>query len=429
MVLRLLRLSPLLLFAAGCLRGDGGLGEGSSTGAPTDTSTGEPDSTTAPDSTGDTDTGSSSTGEPASDTTSSTGTTAPAPLCGDGQQDPGELCDDGPNNSDQALCKLDCTPQTCGDGLLGPGELCDDGDTVDTDECTAACLPAACGDGFVQPGEACDDADLDDLDPCTAACVLNVCGDGLVNTGIEACDETTATATCDADCTAPGCGDGVTNVAADEACDDGNAVNTDACTTLCQEATCGDGFVQPGEICDDGGVVAGDGCDPLCKKELIKCQFQATVVSAAPGNRAVLCQRPEICEQDFALLCPKDWHLCSADEFNARNIAWNYAPTKLTLGAIRCREGGGAGQYGFKTTMSVDHADNCLYSSSRPQCFGNFGCDEKNNYALCCAPLASCGNGLVDHPEEQCDDGNQSDNDDCLNNCITTYAPDAQGCG
>ena len=427
MVTRLLRLSPVLLLAAGCLREHGGPGDDSSTGAPADTSTGEP--------TPDTSSGSSSSSTTSTDT--STGTTTPdtssttsaPPQCGDGELDPDEQCDDGPNNSDQAACKLDCTPQACGDGQLGPGELCDDGNLEDTDACTAACSFATCGDGLVHTDvEACDDGNDDDLDACTVACTFNVCGDGLVHTGIEACDDAQPTATCDPDCTASDCGDGLTNAVAGELCDDGNALDTDACTTLCQPATCGDGFVQPGEACDDGGLVPGDGCDPSCKKEPIKCQNQATVVSVAPGNRAVLCQRPEICEQDFAILCPKDWHLCSADEFNARNAAWNYTPTKLTLGAIRCRQGTGAGQYGFKTTMSVDHVDNCLYSSSRPQCVGNFGCDEKNNHALCCAPLASCGDGVLD-PEEQCDDGNLSDSDECLRNCLKKHAPGAQGCG
>ena len=434
MVTRLLRLSPLLLLAAGCLRGNGGLGDDSSTGLPADTSsTGAPDATAArstspPDARPTAARTGSSTGQPP-DTTGTLDTTGEPPLCGNGELDDGELCDDGPDNSDKAACKLDCTPQTCGDGELGPGELCDDGNLDDTDACTAACVPATCGDGLVHTGvEACDDGDDDDLDACTVACVLNVCGDGRLHTGVEVCDDGEATATCDADCTPPDCGDGLVNAPAGELCDDGNAIDSDACTTQCQPAACGDGFVQAGETCDDGGLIPGDGCDPFCKKEAIKCQNQATVVSVAPGNRAVLCQRPEICEQDFALLCPKDWHLCSADEFNARNTAWNYTPTKLTLGSIRCRQGTGAGQYGFKSTMSLDHVDNCLYSSSHPQCAGNFGCDEKNNYALCCAPLAKCGDGVLD-PEEQCDDGNLSDSDQCLRNCLKKHAPGVQGCG
>jgi cysteine-rich repeat protein len=426
--LRLSLYGSLLLAVTGCLRGDGGLDDdtsGTTEPAPaSSTSTGADDT-----STGSSGIQSSTSGESSSSGESTSSSTGPAASCGDGTQDPGEQCDDGANNSDQGACKLDCTPQACGDGFLGPGELCDDGDLDDTNLCTSTCTPAACGDGFVQPGEDCDDGDPDGLDACTAGCVQNICGDGILYTGVEACDDAGQSATCDGDCTAPECGDGDPNPAAGEACDDGNASEVDACTTACEFPACGDGHVQPGEACDDGGLLNGDGCDAGCKKEQVKCQNQATLVSAAPGNRAVVCQRLDICEKDYAILCPLGWHLCSADEFNARNTAWNYAPTKPALGAIRCREGGGAGQYGFKSTLSIDHADNCLYSSSRPQCVSNLGCDDKDNLALCCAPLASCGNGVVDHLEEQCDDGNKSDNDECLANCMTRYAAGKAGCG
>jgi cysteine-rich repeat protein len=49
-----------------------------------------------------------------------------------------------------------------------------------------------------------------------------------------------------------------------EQCDDGNQVDTDACTTLCKHAVCGDGFVQPPELCDDGNMASNDGCEPVC---------------------------------------------------------------------------------------------------------------------------------------------------------------------
>lgn len=60
------------------------------------------------------------------------------------------------------------------------------------------------------------------------------------------------------------CGDGTVNIG--EVCDDGNDDDTDACTSACLEAVCGDGFVQPvlGETCDDGNVKPDDGCDADC---------------------------------------------------------------------------------------------------------------------------------------------------------------------
>ncbi|MBU1245312.1 DUF4215 domain-containing protein, partial [Myxococcota bacterium] len=45
------------------------------------------------------------------------------------------------------------------------------------------------------------------------------------------------------------CGNGVVNPC--EQCDDGNFINTDACTNMCASPICGDGYVRDGvESCD-----------------------------------------------------------------------------------------------------------------------------------------------------------------------------------
>jgi len=67
---------------------------------------------------------------------------------------------------------------------------------------------------------------------------------------------------------APACGNAV--VEGDEACDDGNARNDDACLSTCVEASCGDGFVHRGiEACDDGDDDDSDECRSSC--ELARC--------------------------------------------------------------------------------------------------------------------------------------------------------------
>lgn len=59
------------------------------------------------------------------------------------------------------------------------------------------------------------------------------------------------------------CGDGVKAIT--EACDDGNSSNTDGCLDTCEEASCGDGFVNEAtEDCD------GEGASECCN---IACQF------------------------------------------------------------------------------------------------------------------------------------------------------------
>jgi cysteine-rich repeat protein len=59
-----------------------------------------------------------------------------------------------------------------------------------------------------------------------------VCGDGVVD-GDELCDDGVASADCDQDCTPVECGDGLRNLAAGEACDDGNFADGDACSAQC----------------------------------------------------------------------------------------------------------------------------------------------------------------------------------------------------
>ncbi len=130
--------------------------------------------------------------------------------------------------------------------------------------------PAICGDGTVGPDEDCDDGNTLDTDACTNACTSAICGDGIVRTGVEGCDDGNTDA---GDGCSPTCeleSCGDGQVQAGEQCDDGNADDTDACTSLCSEASCGDGFVQASvEACDDGNIADNDACLTSC--ELASC--------------------------------------------------------------------------------------------------------------------------------------------------------------
>jgi cysteine-rich repeat protein len=66
------------------------------------------------------------------------------------------------------------------------------------------------------------------------------------------------------------CGDGVVNNAGAEACDDGNTIDGDGCSSVCTVETlsiCGDASVDPGEECDDGNTENRDGCTYYCRLE------------------------------------------------------------------------------------------------------------------------------------------------------------------
>ena len=157
------------------------------------------------------------------------------------------------------------------------------------------------------------------------------------------------------------------------------------------------------------------------------CQNGANSVSTAPLGNMMLCDDPTntTCEEDFEAMCPISWHLCTMDEFNAYNDGWT-EPTSTyerALGVIWCRSNGEAGHFTVpdsssgNTDLGQDEVFNCYYGTSNAVCPSPYGCNEQEAYALCCAPMASCGNGVVDGPEEQCDDGNASDADDCLSTC------------
>jgi len=92
---------------------------------------------------------------------------------------------------------------------------------------------SVCGNDTMDPGEACDDGNTEDGDGCTSLCQSATCGDGFVQDGFEECD-------------------------------DGNDDNTDECIA-CVAAECGDGFVQEGvEECDDGNADDDDECANDC---------------------------------------------------------------------------------------------------------------------------------------------------------------------
>jgi len=160
----------------------------------------------------------------------------------------------------------------CGDGARDPDEQCDDGNVTDGDGCSAACMieiPAGCGDGVVAGTEQCDTAG--ESATCDVDCTLAECGDAIHNVAAgEACDDGNVDNGdgCSSDCHVeiPGfCGDG--NVGVDEQCDDGGETAT--CDLDCTPAACGDGTVNPtaGEQCDDANTAPGDGCSATCQAE------------------------------------------------------------------------------------------------------------------------------------------------------------------
>lgn len=197
--------------------------------------------------------------------------------CGNGILDPQETCDDA-NAIDGDGCDTSCrlevgwtcrgmpsVCQLCGNGTVEGTEACDDGFTDAcgscNEDCSAAGTGAVCGDGLTcDEVEQCDDGNAIDTDACLG-CVAATCGDGIVWSGVEACDGAGETETCNADCTGAVCGDGQINATAGETCDDGNTDGGDGCDVFCV-VECGNGRLDGDEECDDGGESAT--CDRNC---------------------------------------------------------------------------------------------------------------------------------------------------------------------
>lgn len=166
------------------------------------------------------------------------------------------LCDEG------AMCRTDGNPSYGFDGCaLPPGALCSpanwgacigDGERQGSYAlCTDDVICPGCGDGEVAAGEACDDGNAVDDDDCSNACAINdPCGDGQADGERGHCDDGNTTS-----------GDGCSATCTVES---GFACPSDGgpCRNLC-----GDGNRDDGERCDDGNATAGDGCSRTCTVE------------------------------------------------------------------------------------------------------------------------------------------------------------------
>ncbi|MCY0986534.1 DUF4215 domain-containing protein [Nannocystis sp. ILAH1] len=150
---------------------------------------------------------------------------------------------------EQTACVLDCSGgKSCPAGMqcLASFDICvfaaEQGETTgstgtsesDSSSDSTTRGGTECGDGEMDPGEDCDDGNVLDHDSCTSLCKQATCGDGFVRAGVEECD-------------------------------DANDDDQDACRNDCVSAKCGDGVVWTGmEECDDADMIKNDGCEPDC---------------------------------------------------------------------------------------------------------------------------------------------------------------------
>ena len=363
---------------------------------------------TATTTTTESESGTSTGSEPV---TTSDGSTSDAPttdgppgVCGDGKIDAGETCDNGTENGPTGACTAECVANVCGDGMVGPAESCDDGNDDDADECSNACKLASCGDGEVGPGEACDDGNADNTDSCSDTCTLAVCGDELVQSGAgEACDagaDNNDNGACTSTCQEATCGDGNlwNSEGGTETCDDGKDNGPgNACKDDCTDNVCGDAAVGPGEACDDGNVDPGDGCSATCELE-------------ACGNNK-----------------PDPGEVCD-DGKNGDN---DDGCTDICA-KPKCGDGFEQASLMEQCDLGGDNSNTgaCLVTCKDATCGdgqvheGAEECDDGNNNGDTKACKADCSKNVCGDmkvgPGEECDDGNDNDADACKNDCKLT---------
>ncbi len=274
-----------------------------------------------------------------------------------------EVCGDGVDNDDDGL--VDCDDANC-----FFDDACDD-----------------CGNGVVDANEACDDAA--DPERC-AGCFLIDCGNGVVDDG-EDCDhgprgDRFCTDTCTFVC-------GNLLIEGNEECDDANDVDNDHCTR-CRWNVCGDGVVNElpqlfgfVEECDDANDDPLDGC------------HQCVRVECGDGRTTGLeeCDDAQDAECDGCVS-----HVCGN---NRRDLDEVCDGTDVAAGLV-C-------------------ASNCTLCGNNIVDEGE-ECDEVSISCRGCV-IAFCGDGVRDrYLDEECDDGNDSELDNCLNDCRRPYCGDGR---
>jgi cysteine-rich repeat protein len=260
------------------------------------------------------------------------------------------------------------------------------------------CHSITCGDGHVDQGEECDDGNTVNTDACTNACKKATCGDGIVETGVEQCDDGNTVNT-----------DGCTNtctlpkcgdgiVQSGEQCDDAATDNNGPCLMNCKLATCGDGYVERGvETCDDGNQINTDSCSNTCK-------------SATCGDGVT--QAGEQCDDGNT----SNTDGCLNDCTKAR-----CGDGFVQAGVEACDDGNTNNNDGCTTSCTVARCGDGYVQTGVEQC--DDGNAVNNDGCTNACTLPACGDGIV-QSGEQCDDANTVNTDSCTNACTNARCGD-----
>ncbi|MFN2378240.1 MAG: metallophosphoesterase [Candidatus Binatia bacterium] len=196
------------------------------------------------------------------------------------------------------------------------------------------------------------------------------------------------------------CGNGI--LEAGEDCDDGNAINTDACRNDCTLPFCGDGILDGGEQCDGaalgsascGGCAGAPACTASCTIDLSACTDGICTGSETCGSCAADCTGGGatcgngLCEAgdgENCLTCPADCNGRQGGKPNAR---------------FCCGAPGGSNNVG----CSASQCGSCT-TASASSCCGDGLCGGSEDGTSCsrdCGAAPFCGDGACNGAETPC---------------------------
>jgi len=213
------------------------------------------------------------------------------------------------------------------------------------------------------------------------------------------------------------CGDGT--IERSEQCDDGNTVNGDGCSRICQiEANwncptegkpcvyvgnCGSGSLTSNKACDDGNTASGDGCSSDCKT------VEPGYICRVPGKPCTprcgdgITKGFEQCD---------DGNTASGDGCSATckiEPGYDCTGSPSTCKATVC--GNGTKEAG----ETCDDGNTLPYDGCASNCQSEPKCGTDSSAVGACK--STCGDGILWPGMEECDDGNAADGDGCSHDC------------
>ena len=219
------------------------------------------------------------------------------------------------------------------------------------------------------------------------------------------------------------CGDGT--IERSEQCDDGNTLNGDGCSRICQiEANwncpnegkacvyvgnCGSGFLTSNKVCDDGNTTDGDGCSADCQS------VDPNYICRVPGKPCTpkcgdgVIKGAETCDDGNAGSGDGCSASCKVEPgFQCTGTPSTCKPTVCGNGTKETGEG-------------CDDGNTLPYDGCSPTCQVEPKCGTYDSKGTPTGAVGACqtgcGDGILLRGTEECDDGNLLDGDGCSKDC------------